>query len=449
MQFFPFAPMDLLGSALLTLPHLIFSKLLFGAQKWCSKEVVYILFSVTLAAIFTLISHHLGNTPFHYLLVIAPNYLSIFFYSFKIIAKPLGLSFFLATASFFIVLLIEAVLVTIQIYLLDLPSVLETVQLMVYILVFHILAITTSLLLKQKFRNLLTHITQSKRLQRVATLTALLVLFFSLVIINIQHFFGITFSPISWPAAFIISYAITTFICFFLYTKALHADQRIRKKEIQQQALLRYMEESQNQQAAMRKFKHDYQNILFSLREFIQAEDTAGLKQYFCEKIEPASKVIKDSTFALEQLRNIKVPEIQGILAAKLTMAQHLGIDAKFESVEEIDHIAADSLVLVRMLGIILDNAIEELESLGKGQLLVCCFKEGDSLTIIAQNTCRTDIQKLHELKQSGFSTKDTGRGLGLSNLTELVAAHSDELTLQTSIKDGNFTQKLLIGDTE
>ena len=101
------------------------------------------------------------------------------------------------------------------------------------------------------------------------------------------------------------------------------------------------------------------------------------------------------------------------------------------------------------MLGIILDNAIEELEVLGKGQLTVACYRRKNMIAFVVQNTCRSDIQQLHELTQPGFSTKGTGRGLGLGNLAEFVTAYSDKFSLQTSIQDGHFIQKLWIGDTE
>jgi len=219
----------------------------------------------------------------------------------------------------------------------------------------------------------------------------------------------------------------------------------IREKEIENRTLLYYMDECERQQSVMRKFKHDYQNILISMNSFLDDDDLSGLKQYYTAKIKPASDVIMQGNFSLEQLGKIKVREIKSILAAKLTMAQNLGLDARFEAVDDVDHIPVDSVALVRMLGIILDNAIEELETLGTGQLLVACFKSETSVTFIVQNTCRTDMPSFRQLSQSGFSSKGVDRGTGLSNLSELAATYPN-ITLQTNVVDRNFIQRLIIG---
>ena len=230
-------------------------------------------------------------------------------------------------------------------------------------------------------------------------------------------------------------------LSFFLYMTYLIAKQ----KEAENNTLQFYLSEIEQQQAAMRKFKHDYQNILISLDSFISEGDIAGLKHYFATKVKPASDIIAKSDFALEALSKIKVKEIKSILIAKLTMAQNLGITVKFESDGEIEHIHVDSVVLVRMLGIILDNAIEELEALGEGLLLVGCFKAGTSVNFVIQNTCRANIPPFRQLSRPGFSTKGEGRGLGLSNLSELADA-CPNITLLANISEGNFTQKLIIG---
>ncbi|MGO2698533.1 MAG: GHKL domain-containing protein, partial [Enterococcus faecalis] len=49
-----------------------------------------------------------------------------------------------------------------------------------------------------------------------------------------------------------------------------------------------------------------------------------------------------------------------------------------------------------------------------------------------------------HLLKQRGFSLKGTDRGMGLSNVQELLQSLNN-VQLATSISDGWFTQKLTI----
>ena len=159
-----------------------------------------------------------------------------------------------------------------------------------------------------------------------------------------------------------------------------------------------------------------------------------------------ASEAMTKDSFTLEALGKVKVRELKAVLAAKLMAAQSMNINTYFEVPEEIDHIPANSFAIVRMIGIIMDNAIEALAELGSGTLMVGCFKDSAGITFIVQNNCRADIPKLHQLKEIGFSTKGSGRGLGLGILSELVASLPNA-TLSTCISNHNFVQKLIIID--
>jgi len=247
---------------------------------------------------------------------------------------------------------------------------------------------------------------------------------------------------------FILYLFIASFI-FFFYRKALETrlqtQYELKQKEAEQESLERYTNDLEQQQTAVRRFKHDYQNILSSMQVFFAEKDYAGLEQYYTSKVAPASEVITQNDFVLESLGKIKVREVKSILAAKLMMAQNMGIDTSFKAEGEVDQIAMDSVTLVRMLGIILDNAIEALAALGEGQISASCLKTRGGAAFIVRNDCSIDIPKLRQLKQDGFSTKGEGRGQGLNILSEL-ANTCPNVTLSTRIEEGKFTQMLVIG---
>ena len=249
-----------------------------------------------------------------------------------------------------------------------------------------------------------------------------------------------------WLPALLFVYVAVSFISFFFYIGQQNAKSTLQKKEIEQESMLFYMNEIEQQQASLRKFKHDYQNILLSLEDYLDSDDIAGLREYYSTKIRTASETIIKQNFSLSRLSHIKVKEIKSILTAKLARAQNIGIDVSFQAFDDIDHISVDSVTLVRILGIILDNAIEELEMIENGKLQVACFKHKEAITFVVDNTCRADTPPLHQLKETGFSTKGKGRGLGLSNLTELVNAQPD-IILHTNMTKRHFIQKLTIGE--
>ena len=241
-----------------------------------------------------------------------------------------------------------------------------------------------------------------------------------------------------------ITYSVIIIVSFSLFARSLQTKYEMQLRKEQQDQLQHYTNELEQQQTAMRKFKHDYQNILLSLEGFLNDDNLSGIKDYYYTRIKGTSKIITQEDFALASLSNIKVVEVKGILTAKLMVAQTLGIDTSFEADEGIDSIPIDSVALVRMFGIILDNAIEAICDIGHGKLRVACFEKDSIINFIVQNPCRADTPALHKLKQSGFSTKGKGRGLGLSILSDLVSENSN-IMLETSVDDNLFTQKISI----
>ena len=242
----------------------------------------------------------------------------------------------------------------------------------------------------------------------------------------------------------LVTYSVIIIVSFTLFARSLQAKYEMQLRKEQQDQMQQYISVLEQQQTAMRKFKHDYHNILLSLEGFLSDDNLLGIKDYYYTRIKGTSKILTQEDFALASLSNIRVGEIKGILTAKLMVAQTLGIDTSFEADEGIDNIPIDSVVLVRIFGIILDNAIEAICDIGHGKLRVACFEKDSSINFIVQNPCRADMPALHTLKQSGFSTKGEGRGLGLSILSELVSENSN-IMLETSVDDNFFTQRISI----
>ncbi|WYJ96869.1 two-component system, LytTR family, sensor histidine kinase AgrC [Enterococcus sp. DIV0212c] len=243
---------------------------------------------------------------------------------------------------------------------------------------------------------------------------------------------------------FFIIYFFISVLTFFMYASSTRNKYEAQQKELEYLANQRYMESMENQFKEISKFRHDYKNILMSMENFIVEKDIEGLNDYYHSVVKTSSQVIEQNNYKLEKLGNIQVRELKSILASKLITAQEKGINTKVEVTEIVDKVNMDSVALVRVLGIFLDNAIEELEYLGSGLLSVALYQDEKAVHVILQNSCREDIPKFHKLKTRGFSTKGTNRGNGLSNVQEIIA-EADNLFLSTSIVDDLFTQKLVI----
>lgn len=218
-----------------------------------------------------------------------------------------------------------------------------------------------------------------------------------------------------------------------------------REKVIEQRAMQLYIDEISKQNEEINQFRHDYLNILSSLESYLEEGDLQALTVYYQQTIQPTRTLFLANASKLSALQKIDHPAIRGIFMTKLLLAQEKGISVHLEMTGKIifpNHVF--DLNLIRILGILLDNAIEEVDALGKGELAVAFFQEKDALVILIQNTVRNPVEPLYQLKKQGFSTKGKGRGYGLSTVDELMSQTST-LLLETTISQHLFVQKLTL----
>ncbi|HDC7139481.1 TPA: GHKL domain-containing protein [Staphylococcus aureus] len=216
------------------------------------------------------------------------------------------------------------------------------------------------------------------------------------------------------------------------------------------QFLLKEMKYKRNQEEIeainneMRKFRHDYVNILTTLSEYIREDDMPGLRDYFNKNIVPMKDNLQMNAIKLNGIENLKVREIKGLITAKILRAQEMNIPISIEIPDEVSSINLNMIDLSRSIGIILDNAIEASTEIDDPIIRVAFIESENSVTFIVMNKCADDIPRIHELFQESFSTKGEGRGLGLSTLKE-IADNADNVLLDTIIENGFFIQKVEI----
>lgn len=194
----------------------------------------------------------------------------------------------------------------------------------------------------------------------------------------------------------------------------------------------------------MRKFRHDYVNILTTMSEYIRENDMDGLKTYFNDNIVPMKDNLQMNSIKINGTDNLKVRAIKGLVTTKILQAQEKNIPISIEVPELIDHIEMNTVDLSRIIGIIIDNAIEASEELEDALIRIAFINVETSVMFIVMNKCKEDMPKIHELFQDSFSTKGDNRGLGLTTLKEITDT-TENVLLDTTIENGYFVQKVEI----
>ncbi|MGN7415963.1 GHKL domain-containing protein [Paenibacillus sp. SAF-068] len=239
-----------------------------------------------------------------------------------------------------------------------------------------------------------------------------------------------------------IFYFILLIGVFVALTRTVMKESALQNRQEQYEQLTDYTENLEHLYTDMQKFRHDYINILLSMSEFIRNKDIEQLQIYFEKKIMPISQGMQSNTYKLGPLHNLKVQELKGVISAKMIKAQELNIDAVIEVIEPIEHINMDSIQLCRCVGILLDNAIEEAIHCDEPIVTLALIRNERGILIVVMNSCREETPELYKLFEKGFSTKGNNRGLGLSNLKEIVS-QCKGVALDTERKEKTFIQIL------
>ncbi len=247
----------------------------------------------------------------------------------------------------------------------------------------------------------------------------------------------VTFNCILFGCYFIVSSIVTIFSI-----KSYFSMKEMQMKQDSFDALQRYTEQVENTYDTLRSFKHDYHNIMLSMSHYVESGDVEGLRTFFDKTITPINKQISTDTAHLNQLKKLGIPELKGLLTSKLLYAADRGIAVKIDVHDEVSTLPMNTIDLVRVTGILLDNAIEAaLESDTPTILFSVISLEKEHLFII-KNTFVDKGIPLSSIRQPNVSSKGKNRGVGLYNVNQILKKQKDVLW-ETETSEGMFIQRL------
>lgn len=213
-----------------------------------------------------------------------------------------------------------------------------------------------------------------------------------------------------------------------------------------------YLEKSEDD---LRAFRHDYKNILNSLK--VSAQE--GNVKEVIQKLDKYTETNLNSKALLKykDVNHIYVKSIKSIIISKLTELYNLNIPYNFECRSNIhnlpDHV--NELDLVRIIGITFDNAIEESKALvaekhdiRSAEVEIMVYSDGpDEFEFEIRNKIQNKKISTSQIQQRGFTTKKDHKGLGLANIKEIEGKYPD-MSISYTIQDGWFDFYMTI-DTE
>lgn len=232
---------------------------------------------------------------------------------------------------------------------------------------------------------------------------------------------GYPMEILTYNGILISFFVLSTVILFYCLYRILRKDYDLVLKQQEQDALNDYLLRMESLYEDMRLFRHDYMNILSTLRYYIENNDMPALKNYYDTKITDTGKQLSGNDFLIGRLGNMKITEIKGLLFTKLIAAQNQSLQISLEIREPVCEICMDIVKLSRILGILLDNAIEASSSTLDKQLCIAVITGEEAVVFLIENSCNEIPIPLSLLMEKGKSTKLCHEGLGLYNVKQIT----------------------------
>ncbi|MBL1231045.1 GHKL domain-containing protein [Enterococcus sp. BWB1-3] len=215
---------------------------------------------------------------------------------------------------------------------------------------------------------------------------------------------------------------IQMFVVLFLFIRITirqreQYEQQLKRKELVY--LKKYTDSLEKDQEKFAKFRHDYKNLLLSLKE-IANQNHDSLLEKEIKELEIYSNYYLTNKFEYRYLKNIKNDYLKSLFIAKLYQANNNKICCKFECPSTIVEVPVPIFDCIRVLGIILDNAIEASTESQDRELSLAIYRDDKQIEISISNSCKELLLSIDTLMKKGITTKKGHQGLGLSSIEEI-----------------------------
>ena len=217
----------------------------------------------------------------------------------------------------------------------------------------------------------------------------------------------------------------------------LNQEQTLRYRDMERYS--RHIEELYKE---VRSFRHDYSNLLTSLRLGIEEEDMEQIKEVYDSVLKDSSEKLQDNKYDLGRLVNIRDKALKSLLAGKFLKARDKKIVFNVEVPEEIQVEGMRLLDFLTIVSILCDNAIEATAEASQPHVSIAFFKNGAQETFIIENSIKEEGIDISEIFSFGASSKGEERGVGLYTVMKIVESHPNT-SLNTTCQNQVFRQVL------
>lgn len=263
-----------------------------------------------------------------------------------------------------------------------------------------------------------------------------------IITIIVQSYIASTYMEIL--PSFIVFLSVATLLTYFIFN--IHVLLRTNQLEI----TTRELEQSRQYNKTLeilhdniRGFKHDFSNIMTTIGGYVQTGDLEKLRNYY-NGLQADCNTINNLNILSPSV--INEPAIYSLLTNKYHLAESKGITVNLEIFIDLRELRMKVYEFTRILGILMDNAIEAAKECNKKIINVAIRKDfhSERQLLIIENTYMNKDVDTEKIYEKGYSSKEHNTGIGLWEVREILKKN-ENLNLFTSKNEEFFSQQLEI----
>lgn len=241
--------------------------------------------------------------------------------------------------------------------------------------------------------------------------------------------------------------ASIVFICLLLTFFAMNSHKvqiereiALKQKKFEQEHLQTYTDEIVGLYNEIRGFRHDYAGMLVSMQMAIDSGNLQEIDRVYNEVLVKVNKKLRSEKYTYFDLNNIEDSALRSLIAQSIVYARNNDVEFTLEVKDTITRLSIDLLDLVRIMSVLLNNAVEGAAESYLKQMEVAVIRMDLETVIVIQNSCKITMSPSEDLFELGFSTKGRNRGIGLNNVKEILDKY-ENIILETEIEESTFRQ--------
>ena len=411
--------------------YLITSIFSFKAEK--KEKILYIVS----AALISLISMFFLKSPINLIF----NYISSFIIIYLIFKRNIIKTVISGLLPSFIFTIVQSLLCNPYITLLNITfddfMVIPIYKFPLALLIYFIVFLVTYI-----FRNNKLHLSQLENLDKKSKSLIIANLVFGLIYIVIEIFITMKYLNIL-PLTFTFANFAMLLLYFIITLYSISKIIKLKTATTQLESAEEYNKTLHILHDNVRGFKHDFDNIVTTIGGYINTDDMEGLKKYYVQLEQDCERVNNLYILNPDSINN---PGIYNLLTSKYHEATEKGIDVNIYFLLDLNDLHMKIYEFARILGILLDNAIEAAEK-SKEKLINISFRKDErnnrNLILIENSYANKDVDT-EEIFNKGFTEKENHTGIGLWEVRKILSKNNN-INLFTSKTDDLFKQQLEI----